>query len=264
MTDRRPLLLLLLLALAACGGIEGPPPEPAPENFVAPSGDDLHAPLTAVLAAVVDDQGMVDYAKLKANPKDLLTYLETLSFTDPATLADDQQKLAYWINAYNAYTLKLILDHYPLESIRDIPAAQRWKAVIHPCGGKNYSLDQIEHEILRVEFVEPRIHFAVNCASLSCPLLLGEAYLPSKLDAQLAQQTRLFLADDYRGMTVKDKTLEVSKLFTWFKKDFVKNHKDVRAFILAHADEATQAKVKAAGDNPSITFKDYSWKLNGK
>lgn len=262
---------LALMCCTGCGGIEAKePPKPKPADFEPLPGDELHAGLTALLQTYVDEKtGMVDYEGLRTEGRQALDeYCDLLNFTDPKALSKDEQ-LAYWINAYNAFTLQLMLNNWERISvgIKDIPKAERWLAKIHACGGEYYSLDAIEHKILRVEFEEPRIHFAINCASLSCPLLRREAYVPSRLDEQLADATRKFLADEFRGVKFEGDSIKISMLFNpfWFKEDFVKKSGSITAFLKEHADEQTRAKLDALGDDiDDYGFLNYDWSLNGQ
>jgi hypothetical protein len=154
---------------------------------------------------------------------------------------------------YNAFTVKLIVDNYPLKSITDIK--DPWDKKFIDLKGTMYSLNQIEHEILRPKFQDPRIHFAVNCASYSCPKLLNHAYMPMSLDNMLTQMTKDFLDDPKRNIITKEKG-EVSQLFDWYKEDFTK-HGDLIVFINMYS------RVKMNKD-AEIVFMEYNWELNGK
>jgi hypothetical protein len=144
-----------------------------------------HSTLDALLRQHADPDGLVDYDALHREPEALDRYLADLANAPFADLGRDD-KLALLINAYNAFTLRLILDFYPVESIRDIPEDQRWRHVRWTLGGSTFSLDQIEHQQIRPNFAEPRIHFALVCAAIGCPPLRNEAYVGERLDAQLA------------------------------------------------------------------------------
>lgn len=181
-------------------------------------------------------------------------------------------QLAFLINAYNAYTVELILSRYPdLSSIRDLGGflSSPWKQDIGPLLGKERTLDEIEHQLIRGEnkYHEPRIHFAVNCASVGCPALREEAYTGEKLDRQLAEQTQRFLSDRSRNH-IDDETLTVSKIFDWYRDDFEMGWQGRTrlADFLALYHEAlsltsaqTDALVKGKID---IEFADYDWSLN--
>ena len=162
-----------------------------------------HALFSAVLATHVKD-GRVDYHTLKADPR-LPQYLDQLAATDPATLASDPERLALWLNAYNAYTLKLIIDREPAKSITELGTGgivlgsllktTAWDIRFATVGGKKFTLNEIEHEIIRRQFKDSRAHFALNCASGSCPILRREAYEAGTLERQLDEQGRLFVQD---------------------------------------------------------------------
>jgi len=237
----------------------------------------------AVLEAHVDDAGRVDYAALKAKPVRLDAFVASLARLSPDTYDawDDTGKIAFWINAYNGLTLKLIVDRYPIQppepadpavpanSIRNIPGA--WDAVTFVVMGEDVTLDHIEHGILRSRFDEPRIHMALVCAAVSCPPLRREPYREDDLDAQLDYQTSGFLARP-SGMAV-DRDAGVARLsaiFDWFKDDFVKQYKGGDRF-----DRATAAVLdfvgRYVGDEDrrylksgefEVEYFDYDWTLN--
>lgn len=209
-------------------------------------------------------QGLVDYQGFKKDEQKLDNYLEKLNKTNPELLAD-KDKLAFYINAYNGYTIKLILDNFkndePPVSIKKIGGffSSPWKISFAHIDGHQYSLDTIEHDIIRKQFDEPRIHFAVNCASRSCPPLIAEPYNGASLEYQLEQSTRNFLAD--RDMNYLDgDTLYVSSIFKWYSDDF---DNDPVSFFLAHTDGGLHEQIKSAGSGLSIEYIDYDWSLNG-
>ena len=151
-----------------------------------------------------------------------------MSSHPPAATWTAQERLAYWINAYNAFTIQLIVNNYPVASIQDlhpkayIPLVNSvWHQPFFNIGGQPMTLHAIEHKILRVQFDEPRIHFAIVCASKSCPALLNEAYTAKQLEEQLTRQANAFLADNFRNKIGRS-TLHLSKIFSWFKEDFTK------------------------------------------
>lgn len=195
--------------------------------------------------------GVVNYEGFKSD--DFKNYLNTLSSAQP--LNDNwsrNEKLAFWINAYNAFTIQLILNNYPLKSIRDIE--KPWDQQFFKIGGVAYSLNHIEHEILR-KMKEPRIHFAIVCASYSCPVLLNKAYEASTLEVQLTNQTKAFLNDKKRNQLSVNNP-KISKLFSWFKSDFTAKGSLID-FINTYAD----TKINA---NATIEYLDYNWSLNNK
>ena len=220
-----------------------------------------HTSFDQLLQAHVSKQGKVDYSGFIAEVDKLDAYLNLLSTNPPdrETWSEEEQ-LAYWINAYNAYTIKLIINHYPIKSIKDIgpklsiPIVNTvWHLEFFEIGGKPASLDEIEHKILRKEFDEPRIHFAINCASISCPKLLNQAYTANKLDAQLEQAARAFI-NDAKHNTLGKNQGELSPLFSWFKEDFTRKGSLVE-FINQFADNKLSKEAK-------ISFKNYNWSLN--
>ncbi|MCK5368247.1 MAG: DUF547 domain-containing protein, partial [Cyclobacteriaceae bacterium] len=168
----------------------------------------------------------------------------------------------YWINAYNAFTVKLIIDHYPLESIKDIGSAIQipfvnspWDIKFIEINGKKLDLNNIEHSILRKKFDEPRIHFAINCASFSCPKLRREAYVANNLDVQLEKQAIQFINDLERN-SISGSHAEVSKIFSWFKGDFTKEGSLV--------DFLNQYSNTEIGKESKISYMNYNWALNEK
>jgi hypothetical protein len=222
----------------------------------------LHQPWTDLLQQHVLD-GRVDYQGFKEDEAALDHYLAMLAEADPEQLGEDD-RLALYINAYNAYTVKLILENFkngqPPDSIRKIGGlfTSPWGISFALIGGETLSLDNIEHDIIRVEFDEPRIHFAVNCASLSCPPLIPEAYLGEKLDLQLERSTRHFL-EDTRHNYYRDGSLYVSSIFKWYREDF---NNDPVAFFLLHSPSTLPEGVSAR--EIKVKYLDYDWSLNGR
>ena len=205
--------------------------------------------------------GAVDYRGLKKKEGELDQYLDLLDQTSPDALSRNEQ-LALYINAYNAYTLKLILDNHPVASIKDIGGWLKgpWKIRFCRIGGKTLTLDEIEHEIIRPRFKDPRVHFAVNCASKSCPPLISEPYQESILDEQLDANTRDFLNDPDENRLEGD-TLYVSKIFKWFREDF---GGDVVGFFLEQARDELKDRLSERRDQIKIRYLDYDWRLNGR
>ena len=235
-----------------------------------PATSNLHIVWDELLQTHVDEEGLVDYKALAKAPGRLDEYLKLLGRTDPASLGRND-RLAYWINAYNAFTIKLILNHYPVKSIKDIP--RRWEARNWVAGGKRYSLNQIEHEILRKDFEEPRIHFAIVCASIGCPNLWNRAFAEDELDRQLAQAGKTFFAspkhlrfETRRGAFGGNvSVLNLSRILKWFKEDFTDDGKtSVTDFVLKFVDTSTAAKISQAGDDIKIKYLGYDWGLNEK
>ncbi len=215
-------------------------------------------PEHSVFSAVLRDhvvKGEVDYGSIKTD-KRFTQYLSAISETDPITIKDENDRLAFWINAYNAFTIRLIVDHYPVKSIRDIKQGNvgPWDVVWIEIGGKTYSLTQIEHNIIRKQFNEPRIHMALVCAAKSCPPLRSEAYIGKQLDAQLDDNARAFLHDESKNrFDSKTKTLYVSELFKWYGDDFKAKYGSAQAFIIS-ALNITGVQ--------STEYVSYDWNLN--
>ncbi len=245
------------------------PADPAIGGGSCATLDHRHAAWTEILRRFVRD-GQVDYAGLaRHGQRHLSRYLQALASVCP----DDyghwtrDQQLAFWLNAYNAYTVRLILDHYPLSSIRTIGilpgAAFRTTFISMRLRDRTLSLNDIEHEILRREFVEPRIHFAIVCASQSCPRLRSEAYRAADLDPQLDDQARLFVRDPSKNrFDPAARVLHLSSIFTWFHEDFERAAGTLVDYVARYADEPVAAGVRQPGVR--VEFLDYDWSLNGR
>lgn len=209
-----------------------------------------HASFNDLLQTYVSIEGNVDYTGIKTQRAALNNYIASLSDNMPADDWSKEDKLAYWMNAYNALTIDLILRNYPIESIKDIK--NPWDQRLWKLGDKWYNLNQIEHDILR-KMDEPRIHFGIVCASFSCPKLQNKAYTATNLEAQLTTATREFLADEKRN-SISEDNLKISKIFKWFSSDFTKNGKLVD-FINTYTDVEISSKAKKS-------FREYNWSLN--
>jgi len=226
--------------------------------------DQSHAAFTAVLKKHLKND-MVDYAGLKKDPAELNVYLDTLDDVPEPTFRkwNKDQQMAFLINLYNAATLKLIVDHYPLKSIKDIGNVAKgpWKQEVVRLFGKHETLDHIEHGLLRENYNDPRIHFAVNCASIGCPALRPEAFQAAKLDSQLEEQARKFLQDSSKNrLDAENKVLHLSPIFDWFKGDFTAKSGTVEKFVAPYLKPADRKVIERGG--LSIKNTDYSWNLN--
>lgn len=229
--------------------------------------DQSHATFARVLSATVKD-GRVDYAKLKGAPADLDGYLKEVGAISAADFAkwSKGDRLALLLNLYNAQTLRLIVDHYPVKSIRSIgtlPGAA-WRELGVRFGGQMMSLDHLENKVIRVEYREPRIHFALVCAAVSCPPLRSEPYVGARLNEQLDDQTRKFLATpESNRFDAAKNTLHLSEIFKWYGEDFTKAAGSPAMYVKpflpkAQRDALTDpAKVK-------VQFTDYDWALNSR
>lgn len=238
--------------------------------------DQMHAPWSAILKRHVHGNDF-DYKALAADRAGFDHYLRSLEQVSPAEMGvwNDDQKMAFWINAYNAYTVERVLTGYPIESIREVGNAQAsvWDQVFirldrhHPSGKrKRLSLNDIEHKILRPTFKDPRIHAAVNCASRSCPPLLNEAFVAEELDKQLDGQVRAWLADETRNRFDRaSSTLHVSQIFDWFRADFESDDFEgdggVAKWIARYAPESEAAWIAKAKD---VRYLEYDWSLNDR
>lgn len=225
-----------------------------------------HAPWDALLQKYVDDRGMVDYRKWKASPeavKRLDAYIDSLS-TAKMDGASKPEYLAFWINAYNAITIKGILREYPTSSIRNHTAKlfgyNIWKNLKIQVDGKLLSLDDIEHKLLR-KLKEPRIHFAIVCASIGCPKLLNRAYEPKTIDEQLTANAKAFFADPEKFKWSQAK-FELSPILSWFGEDFGSTQAKQIQAIAPYLPEKAQAVARAG--NVRVSYLGYDWGLNGQ
>lgn len=221
-----------------------------------------HSAWNGLLAASVHD-GRVDYPYLQDHRAELDAYLQRIAEANLATLSRDALE-ALLIDAYNALTVASILDHWPVDSIRDIDGV--WDTATHTVGGHELTLDAIEHNLLRPFFKDPRIHFAVNCASASCAPLPSWAYTGEDLEHQLDERARSFLSDP-ENVAIDGDALRVSKYFDWYGEDFTREGWQPRAdtipgFIARYTRPEVAAFIEQHGGNPELRFFDYDWSLN--
>lgn len=229
-----------------------PPPVTRPGKIDVPgTGNGItHQLWDELLRAHVSSTGKVDYTGFKKDEAKLNRYLQKLADTPVQDDWSRNEKLAYWINAYNAFTVKLIVKNYPVSSIRDLHNGNPWKVEWIELGGKTHTLDNIEHDIIRPKFNDPRIHFAVNCAAHSCPPLHNRAYTAGRLDQQLDQQTRQFINNPKYNQLSPDRIV-LSKIFEWYAQDF----DNLIDFLNQYAEVEITEDAKVA-------YMEYSWKLN--
>lgn len=211
-----------------------------------------HDVFNTLLQKHVSESGKVNYEGFKNDYKELLSYLKLLELNPPKSEWTKNEKLAYWINLYNASTISLILKHYPVKSIMDINGGKAWDLKFVKSGIIIYTLNQIENEIIRPTFKEPRIHFAVNCAAQSCPKLLNSAFFPSTLDSQLESATRKFINNSSKNQ-ISEEHAKISKIFEWYAKDF--NNGEVIPFLQEYYIDNLKGTAK-------ISYLDYNWNLN--
>jgi len=206
--------------------------------------------------------GVVNYQGFKNEESVLDQYLKILQEVDSKILSRNEQ-FAFYINAYNAWTIKLILSGYPdVKSIKDLGSLfkSHWKKKICRIDGKIMTLDDIEHDILRPVFKDPRVHFAINCAAKSCPPLRSEPYRAGELDQQLDEMTGTFI-NDLESNRLENHTLYVSSIFKWFKEDF---NNDIINFFLKYAKGDLKRQLEAKRGKIKVKYLDYDWSLNGK
>ena len=206
---------------------------------------------------------LVDYRAVKADPA-YAQALDALAESRPDALASDAERIAFWANAYNLAAIKAVVDQYPAKSIKGGGSllSPIWKRKVAAVGGTPYSLDDIEHGILRKAFKEPRVHFAIVCASLSCPDLPAEPFDAARLDAQLDQQAAVFLSNATKGLKpgADGRTARVSSIFKWFAGDFAASG-GVAAFIRAKSSPGVAAQLGAFTD-AGLSYLDYDWSLD--
>lgn len=265
---------MLVAVLAAPGGSGAAAPTGCP-GF-----DHGHAAWTAILERFVH-QGSVDYAGIQREATAALrAYLHAL--TTPSRECYEawtrEEQLAFWIDVYNACTIRLILDHYPIASIRSIGwlpgAAFRTRFVpMRSLEGKDLSLDDVEHRIIRPRFGDARVHFALVCASKGCPPLRSEAYRATDLDRQLDDQARLFINDPTKNRYESRETsgdvgdarlpvLRLSRIFEWYRQDFERAAGNVPEFVARYA--ARPMADVARRPDTRVEYLDYDWTLNGR
>ncbi len=220
-----------------------------------------HLAWDRLLKVCVDPKGFVDYNCFLENQGSLDEYLLLLSEHFPdSQLWSREEKMAYWINAYNAFTVKLIIENYPVSSIKEIKSGLEipfinsiWDRVFIELGGFDFCLNDIEHRILRKEFQDPRIHFALNCASISCPRLLDESYEAEKLEGQLEARAFDFFNDPNKNR-FEDGTFYASRIFLWYASDFG-GREGVRSYIKKYFSASLT-------DQFEMEYLEYDWRLN--
>ncbi len=205
-----------------------------------------------VLQKHVNAAGDVNYSNLK-NSAPFQEVLRGFAKEVPTNSWSSNEKKAYWINVYNAFTLELIIQNLPLKSITDLD--KPWDKKFIVLQGESYSLNQIEHEILRKDFKDPRIHFAINCASISCPKLLNKAFYPENLNASLERLSKEFINDSSRN-SISPNKIVISSIFDWFKEDFTQGQSLI-AFLNTYSSVKIQQGAK-------VEYGEYNWNLNGK
>ena len=212
-----------------------------------------HDTWNALTKKYVSATGKVNYKGMKSELPKIKSYLRQLETAFPKKDWSKNEKLAYWINLYNASTVHLIASNYPTTSITKLSGGKPWDKKFVKSGTKTYSLNDIENTIVRPQFKDPRIHAALNCAAVSCPKLLNGAYLPNKLNAQLDKQTRAWINDASKNKLNGNKA-QVSQIFDWYKADF-------KDGVVAFLNKYIMTSV-ALEPNAKITYLEYDWALN--
>jgi hypothetical protein len=221
-----------------------------PSEIIEGNAMPKHDSWNILVKEYVQKNGNVDYEGFKGKEAELKKYLAYLAGFDPSASWSQNEKLAYYINLYNAGTVALILEYYPVESIKDI--SRPWGQNRIKVGEKTLSLGDIEHKILR-KMNEPRIHFAINCASYSCPKLLNEAYTPDKMEMQLQAATFNFINDRSKNR-ITENSLELSAIFKWYKSDFTEKRS-----LITYLQPYTKISINKGA---KISYLSYDWRLN--
>ena len=275
-----PLVLLTAVGLLSCSSAPSPGPGDAattgsPPSAASPRADAMdHSDYAEVLRRFVNDRGGVDYAGLQADRDGLDRYVAALGAV-PRSRFDawpEPEQIAFLINAYNAFTLVSIVDRYPVKSIRDIPGV--WRLRRFDLAGRRLTLDAIEHQILRRDYNEPRIHMAVNCASIGCPVLRQEPFTGERLDEQLEDQVRRMVRDPNQFRIDRPGgSVHISSVFDWFGEDFIPSFAPERppgklsdkqaaavAFLAQYLPDEDRRHLKS-GDY-TLRYLDWDWGLN--
>ena len=210
-----------------------------------------------LLQTHVSKDGIVDYKSFKKDLPKLQKYISYLQKTTLDSSWSDNKKKAFWINAYNAYTIKLILKNHPLKSIIDIKQKEKsaWEIPFSKIGGEIYTLDEIEHKILRKQLFDARIHVGVNCASISCPKLERSAFTEDNIEKKLSSLMKSFINDSSRNK-ISSNEIQISEIFKWFKDDFTKE-----SSLIDYLNKYSEVEINS---NTKISYLKYNWSLNGK
>lgn len=235
------------------------------------TSNEKHVLFTQILRDYVQE-GLVNYINLKDDIR-LDKYIKQLENTNLEEIKNDEDRLAFWINAYNAYTLKFIVEEYPVESINDLHwgglylgsllGTTVWDDKKIVINGIKLSLNNIEHDIARQKYNEERVHFAMVCASLGCPQLRSEAYEGDKLNYQLNEQAKLFFNDKSKNkFDLKTKTAHLNKILDWYDNDFGKDKNEILIYVSQYLDENLAEHIKDNFNEWQIDYLSYDWDLN--
>lgn len=210
----------------------------------------IHSPFDALLKKHVSNTGKVNYKSFKKDHQALKVYLKALAKNRPSAKAGRNTSMAYWINLYNAATIDLILDNYPLKSIIDLDGGKTWDVERVQAGNKKLSLNYIENGLLRPKYKDARIHFAVNCAAKSCPPLLNKAWTAKNLNQYFERQAKAFI-NNSKYNQISSNEVKISKIFEWYASDF--------GNIIDYLNKYSKTKIKA---NAKVSYLAYNWQLN--
>lgn len=243
------ILSLFLLLQNSCGV----------EDYASEAPPASHILWDSLLQQHVSDEGWVNYKGFIQDSSLFTQYLEELEGHHPNEKWSREEKMAYWINVYNAYTVKMIIDHYPTKSIKSIKKGipfinSVWDIKFIHIEGATYDLNNVEHGILREKFNDPRIHFAINCASVSCPRLNNHAYFAETLDKQLDIAARAFFEDETKNI-IRKKKVQLSKILKWFHGDFKNKEENFITFLNTYSPVEIDKNAK-------VEYLDYDWGLN--
>ena len=253
------IMLLGSFGFSGCGYIKYLIPlNPTANSATTPP---THEGWNTLLKKYVNDQGLVNYRGLRTDSLALNAYLQDLDAHLPSSGWSNDDRLAFWLNAYNAYTVQLIIRHYPVKSIKDLGGDKifvntPWDKPFLHLGGKSYTLNDVEHRIIRKQFKDNRIHVALVCAAMSCPRLRNEAYTGPRINAQLDDQGHDFVNNPSKNKLTPIDKPQLSSIFNFYPKDFTKNGThSVQEFINRYAT----TKIKP--DAP-LAYLTYNWSLN--
>lgn len=211
-----------------------------------------HSSWNALLNKHVTSEGKVNYDGFKSDIVKLDEYLKLIGDNEAKTGWSQAEKKAFWLNAYNAWTIKLVLERYPVNSIKDV-SAKPWDKRFIKIGANTHTLNDIENKIIRRQFKDARIHFAINCAAISCPKLSNKAFTLLNVEKELDRLTKAFFKTD--NVKLAEKSAQLSKIFEWYSDDFIQESESILNFVEQYSGMTFHSKVK-------VSYLDYNWKLN--
>lgn len=276
MPSRRAAPVVPLICLLGLGGCTAIKPEPLAAPAPASPATFSHAALDRVVERFVDDEGRVDYGALKRDPRDLENYYRLVAtygpHSHPRLFPTERDELAYWINAYNAAVIKTVLTYYPIDGVASVSLFGKVGFFLFQrpqFGGRRTSLYELEHGVIRKRFADPRLHFALNCASRGCPRLPREAFTAEQLDAQLDREARRFFAEA-RNLRIdhERRAVYLSSIMDWYEDDFTSWYRarfGHRGTLLDYARlyvRRERAAELSQATRYDVRFVPYDWRLN--